>query len=45
LNEKINELERMCKEAVVAYYPGIWLEELRKTMKTSVRIVGLQAKI
>jgi hypothetical protein len=43
-----NELERMWKEAVVAqlrYYPGICLEGLRKTTKTSVRIAGLRAEI
>jgi hypothetical protein len=27
------------------YYPGICLEGLRKTRKTSVRIANLQAKI
>jgi hypothetical protein len=35
----------MLKEAVVPtlrYYPGICLEGLRKTTKTSVRIAGLQ---
>jgi hypothetical protein len=36
------------KEVVVTYsknYPGIFLEGVRKTMKASVRIVGVQSEI
>jgi hypothetical protein len=44
----VDELERVWKEAVLAqlrYCPGICLEILRKTMKTSVRIVGVPVEI
>jgi hypothetical protein len=43
----IGELERMQKEAVVAqmrYYPGIFLEFLRKTTE-ELRIVGFPDEI
>jgi hypothetical protein len=42
-----NELERMWKERSwpnLRYYPGIYLEELRKPRKTSGRIAGLRAE-
>jgi hypothetical protein len=43
-----NELERTWLEAVVAYFKvlsSIFLEELKKTMKTSIRITDLWAEI
>jgi hypothetical protein len=39
-DRNINELERIWKEEVMAYlryHPGICLEELKKTIKTSVK--------
>jgi hypothetical protein len=41
-------MERMQKEVTVLqmrYYPGIWLERLRKTSKTLVRIAGVWSGI
>jgi hypothetical protein len=43
-----DDLARFWKETAVAwlrYYTGIFLEVLRKTMKTSVRIAHMPAKI
>jgi hypothetical protein len=43
-----NELGWMCKETAVAnlsYHPVMYLEELRKSTKTSVRIINVPAKI
>jgi hypothetical protein len=44
----IDELERVWKEAVLAqlrYCPGICLERLRKTTKTSLNIAGVPVEI
>jgi hypothetical protein len=44
----VDELERVWKETVLAqlrYCPGICLQRLRKTMKTSVRITGVPVEI
>jgi hypothetical protein len=46
--EKDDELETIWKEMLMAsswYFPRICLEGLRKTMKTSVRMAGVPAKI
>jgi hypothetical protein len=40
----INELERKQSWPHARYYPGICLEGLKKTIKTSVRIDSLQAE-
>jgi hypothetical protein len=44
----IDELERMWKEAIspnLIYYPGIFLEGLRKARVTSARIADFRAEI
>jgi hypothetical protein len=40
-----DELGRMWKEAVMAYSRDIFLEELRKTTRNSVRIACLRTEI
>jgi hypothetical protein len=48
MDNKSEELTRLYKEAGwhnLRYSPGMFLEGMRKTTKTSVRIVGLRADI
>jgi hypothetical protein len=40
-----NESGEMYKEVVVAYYPGICLEEPRKSINTSFGITSLRGEI
>jgi hypothetical protein len=43
-----DEMERMWKEVVMAYlkyYPIISLKRLRKSRRTSVRLIGVSAEI